>query len=147
MPRKPLTTRRTDGMLPPPQRSAVTNGKVVLPNVNGNSPITRRYKDIASALLSDAGGLDFCSESKQQLIRRFAAASVLAEQLESRVANGEQINITEHTALVSSLVRLANKIGIARHSKTINTPTVESYLSSKRYAAEDDADIEEEAQP
>jgi hypothetical protein len=54
------------------------------------------------------------SESRLQLIRRFAAAAVLAEQMESRLANGEQIDIAQHAALSSTLVRLAAKIGIDR---------------------------------
>jgi hypothetical protein len=54
----------------------VTNGREILPDVDGRSLIARRYRDIAAAITSDAGGLDLCSESKLQLIRRFAAASV-----------------------------------------------------------------------
>jgi hypothetical protein len=49
-----------------------------------------------------------------QLIRRFAAAAVLAEQMEARLANGEQIDIAEHATLSSTLVRLAQRIGIDR---------------------------------
>ena len=62
------------------QRSRVTNGRDVLPNVDGRSIIAKRYKEIANAILVDQGGVDQCSESRKQLIRRFAAASVLAEQ-------------------------------------------------------------------
>jgi hypothetical protein len=56
------------------------------------------------------------------LIRRFAAASVLAEQLESRLANGEQIDIQEHATLSSTLVRLAQRIGIDRVARDV-TPS------------------------
>jgi antitoxin (DNA-binding transcriptional repressor) of toxin-antitoxin stability system len=45
------------------------------------------------------------------LIRRFAAAAVLAEQLEARIARGEEITLTDHALLCSSLVRLAQRIG------------------------------------
>jgi hypothetical protein len=95
-------------------RSRVSNGRDLLPNVDGRSLIARRYRDISNAILVDQGGIDQCSESRLQLIRRFAAASVLAEQLESRLANGEQIDITEHATLSSTLVRLAQRIGIDR---------------------------------
>jgi hypothetical protein len=138
---KSPTIRRRIGQPGRAQRSRITNGKEVLPGVSGRSAIVRRYKDIASALLADAGGLDQCSESRQQLIRRFSAACVLAEQLESRLANGEQIAISEHALLVSSLVRLANKIGIARHARNI-TPTVQDYLASRRHVDDDDEALE-----
>ena len=105
----------------------------------------QRYKTLLGALLSDAGGIELCSRAKRQPIRRFAAASVLAEQLEARLANGERINTAEHALLVSSLVRLIAKIGISRHSKVI-TPTVSEYLAKRRRnggdASADDIEVE-----
>ncbi len=100
-------------------RARVSNGRDVLPDVDGRSLIARRYRDIADAIIVDQGGADQCSESRLQLVRRFAAASVLAELLEARLARGEQIDITEHATLSSTLVRLAAKIGIDRVAKDI----------------------------
>lgn len=112
-------------------RSRVTNGRDILPDVDGRSPIARRYYDISSAIISDQGGLDQCSESRQQLIRRFAAASVLAEQLEAKLANGQQIDISEHALLVSSAVRLARQLGINRVMRNV-TPSLNQYLATRR---------------
>jgi hypothetical protein len=111
-------------------RSRISNGHDVLPNVDGRSVIARRYRDIASAILVDQGGADRCSESRTQLIRRFAAAAVLAEQMESRLANGEQVDINEHATLSSTLVRLAARIGIDRIPRDV-TPTLDEYLANK----------------
>lgn len=61
------------------------------------------------------------------MIRRFAAAAVLAEQMESRLANGEKIDINEHATLSSTLVRLGQRIGIDRRQKDV-TPTLAEYL-------------------
>ena len=111
-----------------PQRSRVTNGRDVLPDVDGRSVVARRYRDIASAILIDQGQ-ELCSEARLQLIRRFAAAAVLAEQLESRLANGgEQVDINEHATLSSTLVRLAAKIGIDRVPRDV-TPNLQDYLA------------------
>jgi hypothetical protein len=71
-----------------------------------------------------------------QLVRRFAAAAVLAEQMESRLANGEQIDIAEHAVLCSTLVRIAQRIGINRVPKTI-VPSLDDYLEA---AASDPAE-------
>jgi len=65
-------------------RSRVSNGHELLPNVDGRSLVARRYRDIMSAIASDQGGVDRLSEARLQLIRRFAAAACLAEQLEAR---------------------------------------------------------------
>jgi hypothetical protein len=126
---------------PPTLRSAITNGSRLLEGVDQRSPIARRYRDIVSQIVSDQGGADQCSESRLQLIRRFAAASVLAEQLEAKLARGEQISIAEHATLSSTLVRLANRIGVERRPRDV-TPTLAEYLARK--AAETDADASDD---
>jgi antitoxin (DNA-binding transcriptional repressor) of toxin-antitoxin stability system len=64
------------------------------------------------------------------LIRRFAAAAVLAEQLEARIARGEEITLTDHALLCSSLVRLAQRIGIGRRARDV-TPSLSDYLANR----------------
>ena len=66
---------------------------------------------------------------------RFAAAAVIAEQMESRLANGEQIDIAEHAQLASTLVRIAQRIGINRRAKNI-TPALPDYLDAVEAEAE-----------
>jgi hypothetical protein len=110
------------------QRSRTTNGTALLPDVDGRSVIARRLKDITSAILADQGGAEQCSESRLQLVRRFAAAAVLAEQMESRLANGEQIDVQEYALLCSTLTRLAQRIGIERRAKDV-TPNLSEYLA------------------
>jgi hypothetical protein len=102
--------------------SRVSNGADVLPGVrDGRGVIARRYRDIQNAIVRDQspGGAEHLPEARLQLIRRFAAAAVLAEQMESRVANGEQIDIAEHALLASTLVRIARQIGVNRIAKDI----------------------------
>jgi hypothetical protein len=116
-------------------RSRVTNGRDILPGIDGRSTVARRFHDIVTAILVDQGGIDRCAESRLQLIRRFAAAAVIAEQMEARLANGEEINITEHAQLASTLVRIAQRIGIDRRARNI-TPSLPDYLDSAEAEAE-----------
>jgi hypothetical protein len=122
-------------MRKPTFRSAVTNGRDVLPGVDGRTLIARRYHDIMSAILIDQGGEDRCSESRKQLIRRFTAAAVLAEQMEARLVSGEQVDVQEHALLTSSLVRVAQRIGINRIPRNL-APTLDDYLRQKSEVAE-----------
>ena len=92
--------------------------------------VARRFRDIAEAIALDQGGADRLSESRRQLIRRFSAAAVLAEQLELKLANGYAIDLGEHALLCSSLVRLASRIGLGRRAKNI-TPTLDQYLEEQ----------------
>jgi hypothetical protein len=124
--RKPTVSR-----LPAPTkaqaRSRVSNGRDVLPDVDGRSLVARRYRDIVSAVASDQGGAEQLSEARLQLIRRFSAAAVLAELMEARLARGEQINIQEYSVLVSTMVRVAQRIGIDRIPRDV-APNLAEYL-------------------
>jgi hypothetical protein len=110
-------------------RSKVSNSRDELPNVDGRSLIARRFRDIARSILIDHQGGEGVSEVRLQLIRRFSAAACLAEQLESKLAAGEEINITEHALLCSSLVRIAQRIGINRVPKDAG-PTLGDVLAA-----------------
>ena len=114
-------------------RSRLTNKKDLLPGVDGRTVIYRRFRDIASQIATDQGGLEQLSEARLQLVRRFAAAAVLAEQLEADLANGQEINIERHALLCSTLTRLAQRIGIDRRAKNI-TPSLSEYLTPQEAA-------------
>jgi hypothetical protein len=108
-------------------RNKLTNGKDLLPDVDGRSILYKRFKDIARLVAADQGGLDALSEARVQLVRRFAATCVMAEQIEANMCNGLEIDINQHTALSSTLVRLGARIGIDRRAKHI-TPNLTDYL-------------------
>jgi hypothetical protein len=113
----------------PTARSRITNGNSLLPGIDGRSVVARRYQDIIASLTSDAGGHGNISEARHQLIRRFAALAVLAENIEAKLAMGETIDLAQHALISSTLVRLATRLGINRHAKTV-TP-LRDYLEAK----------------
>jgi hypothetical protein len=108
-------------------RSRISNGKEILPGIDQRLAIARRYRDLVAQIVSDQGGVDRCSETRMQLIRRFASGAVLAEALEARLARGENVDISEYALLSSTLVRLANRIGIERVARDIS-PTLSDIL-------------------
>lgn len=126
------------GGKPARTRSSVSNGKTLLPGIDGRSPAARRYKDICAALVADSGGVDRCSEARLQLIRRFSAACVMAEEVEAALVNGEEISIAEHSLLSSTLVRLAQRIGISRMPKNV-TPHLHDYLEQRAAVSDNEA--------
>ena len=101
-------------------RSRISNGQEILPGVDQRLAIARRYRDLVAQIAIDQGGPDRCSETRMQLIRRFASGAVLAEALEARLVKGEQVDIAEHALLSSTLVRLAQRIGINRVAKDVS---------------------------
>lgn len=111
-------------------KSAVTNGTTILPDIDGRSKEARRFKDIASQIVTDQGGLELCAEARLQLIRRFSACCVMAEQMEANLASGKNINIVEHSMLTNAIVKVAARIGIDRRSRNI-IPTLRDYLDDQ----------------
>jgi len=63
--------------------------------------------------------------------RKSSAACVLAEDLEGRLARGEEIDVERHALLCST--RLAQRIGIDRRAKNI-TPSLSEYLTVQEAA-------------
>jgi hypothetical protein len=127
-------------------RSRVTTGRYILPNlVDARSQEARRYRDIAAAVIQDSGGLDRVAEARLQLIRRFAGIAVLAEKAESKLVNGEEINITDLSLLCSTLVRIATRIGIGRRSRAI-VPHLSDYIDIQT-KEQQEAEAKEEVLP
>jgi len=117
--------------LSPTARSKLTNHRELLPGLDGRSAGARRFRDLIGQIVADQGGLDRLSESRIQLIKRFSAACVIAEQLESKLAAGEEIDLHQHALLVSSLVRLSTRLGIDRIPREVR-PSLQEYLMEAR---------------
>jgi hypothetical protein len=114
-------------------KSAVSNGKDLLKGVDGRSSLARRYRDVMEALIADQGGPAALSEVRRQLIRRFSACAVLAEDLESKFVNGEEISLTDHALLSSTLVRIAQRLGLDQRARAV-IPSLTDYLEAKQEA-------------
>jgi hypothetical protein len=107
----------------------VSNGRAVSTAVR--PPVfALRYHQIASAIMHDQGGPDRCSETRQHLIRRFAAAAVLAEQIEAQLARGETIDIKDHALLCSIMVNVARLLGRDKVARNV-TSALAKYLEQK----------------
>ncbi len=109
---------RKNGVRKSAARSRVTNARDVLPGIDNRTMIARRYYDIQSAIVTEQGS-DQITETRLQLIRRFSAAAVMAEVMEAKLANGEEIDINEHALLSSTMVRIGARIGLNRIPKNV----------------------------
>ena len=88
-------------------RSKISNHQDLLPEIkDGRHTQARRFRDLVKAYVVDQGGFDRCSEVKIGLLRRLAAVTVQAEQLESRMVNGETVDVNQLCTLASTVVRM-----------------------------------------
>ena len=58
--------------------------KAWLPDIDAISTVFKRYREIASAIVDDQQGVQL-AETMKSLIKRFAAAEVLSEQIDARI--------------------------------------------------------------
>lgn len=116
-------------------RSAITNGRDILRDLDGRSVTARRYRDIYTGITEDHGGADLMSQVALQLARRYAAASCMLEDIEALLCRGEKIDIETFVQLAGLQSRLAARLGIARIPRNV-TPDLQSYLRTRSRQAD-----------
>jgi hypothetical protein len=119
--------------LPSRQRSAVTNGRRMFVEGDGNSAWSRRFRDLAAQHADDLGGIVNLSEAQQSLIRRVSAIEVELEQMEGRMSKGEAVDLDGYTRAAGHLRRILETLGTERRAKNV-TPTLGEYLAAKAAA-------------
>jgi hypothetical protein len=102
-------------------RSKATNHSDLLPHIaDGRQAQARRFRDLVRSMISDAGGVENCTEVRLGLIRRLAAATVLSEEIEGKAVNGEPVDVGTFCQLASTTVRLASRLGVERVPRDVS---------------------------
>jgi len=101
-------------------RSSVTNHHDLLPGIDGRTPHARRFRDLITTYAVDMGGLDNISSLRLNLLRRLAAQTVLAERMEGRVINGEEVNVADLCLVSSTILRLCSRLGLDRIPRDVS---------------------------
>jgi hypothetical protein len=132
--RKPGRYRATAGNIPAMecQRSAVTNGKRLFVEGDGNSAWTRRYRDLIAAHIADLGGASVLSEAQISLVKRATAIECELEQLEGRLSLGQTVDLDAFTRAASHLRRIFETLGLKRVPFDI-TPSADTERLTRMY--------------
>lgn len=117
---------------PATHRTRITNGKDLLPGVDGRTFWVRRMRDVMALHVSDLGGVEACSEAEKSIIRRAAAITVEMERLERVFAlagdTGPDLEtLSLYSRLANTLRRLLDMTDLQRRSRDI-TPTIDEYM-------------------
>src|SRR5262245_25736113 len=125
-----VEARTSPSRQPQKGRSRISNHHDLLPEISdGRAPAARRFRDLVRNYISDMGGIENCSAVKIDLLRRLAATTVVAELLESKVINGEPVDIAKLCTLASTTVRIATRLGLERQAREI-VPDPLTYAAS-----------------
>ena len=131
---KPKRTRISNGSngaraaadnLPPRQRSAVTNGRRLFVEGDGNSAWSRRYRDLIAGHISDMGGRSLLSEAQVSLIKRASAIEVELELAEGKLSRGEEVDLDAFTRAASHLRRILESLGMKRVARDVTPDPLE----------------------
>ena len=113
-------------------------GKVrllVREQIDGRTKARRRFDAIAEGIAEDLGGEDQLSTVQRHLVEACAGAAVHVHDLNARLLLGEEVDITAHASAISTMVRIAARIGIHRVARDITPPSVADYLKHKQQRA------------
>lgn len=105
-------------------RAQVTNGKTLLPGVDGRSIWARRFRDIVHLYASDQGGEDSLGEGRRSLIRRVACLQCELELLETRFAlagGAEAGDLDLYQRTAGNLRRLLDALGLDRVPRDVSS--------------------------
>lgn len=124
-------------------RTRVTTGKqLFLERVDERSLIARRYREVLGSVVSDLGGTDAMSEAELILARRAASLVVVAEQYESRMAEGGKLDLDSYMPVVNTLMRLLSTLGLKRRPKQVGPSPLEGYHAATAHREPDTVDAE-----
>ena len=102
-------------------------------NIDGRLRARKKFDAIARGVAQDIAGNNQLSTVQLHLIEAFAGVAIHVNNLTARLLRGEDVNVLEHSQAISTMVRVAQRIGIHRLAREIST------LDPLSYAEERDA--------
>ena len=127
----------TSATRPPATRSRVTNGRQLLPAVDGRSIWARRMRDLMELHLDDLGGAENTSEAERSIVRRVAVIETELEYQEAQFAELRQAgkavsreDLDLYQRLANSMRRLLESVGLERRARNI-TPTIADWIEQQ----------------
>jgi hypothetical protein len=87
-------------------------------DLDNRTNAAKSFDRLYSAISSDLGG--DLTAVERSLVEGFVGATVVLQALNTRLALGQEIDLSEHAAVCSSMVRIAAKIGLSRRSRLVS---------------------------
>jgi hypothetical protein len=94
--------------------------------VDGRTLLGRAVRDHFNSLVQDLGGPGRLSHQERSLCMRATWLQLMLEHEESRISDGQGVDIGPHVALVNSLLQVYRVLGLKRREPA--APTLRDYL-------------------
>jgi hypothetical protein len=102
--------------------------------LDGRTKARKLFDAIAKGIAADLGGEGQLSTVQLHLIEAFAGVAINVQDLNARMLIGEPINVVEQAHAISTLARVASRIGINRVARDIS-PTLSDIMRETEDAA------------
>jgi hypothetical protein len=88
--------------------------------LDGRTAAAKAFDALASAIAVDLGGYSELTAIERALVEGFCGAAIVLQSLNTKLALGQDVNLSEHAVVCSSMVRIAAKIGLSRRSRIVS---------------------------
>jgi hypothetical protein len=100
---------------------------LVRSRLDGRTNAAKYFDRLVADIEADLAGRDQLSAIERQLIEAFAGAATTLQHLNTQLALGQPIDVSQHAQCVGAMVRVAARLGLARRAKDIG-PTLGELL-------------------
>jgi hypothetical protein len=97
--------------------------------LDGRTTAAKQFAAIATSIAADLGGETELSTVQKHLVEAFAGVAIQVGDCNTRLLLGQEVDIVEHATAVSTLVRVAHRVGIERRAKLV--PDLDSWLAQR----------------
>ena len=99
--------------------------------LDGRTNAAKTFDAIARAIALDLGGEAALSTVQKHLVEAFAGVAITVNDMNARMALGQEVDVLQQSQAISTLVRLASRIGVRRIAKDVTRPNVSEYLEHR----------------
>jgi hypothetical protein len=100
-------------------------------SIDGRTRARKQFDAIAEGIAQDLGGQAQLSTVQRHLVEAFAGAAIHVHDLNARLLLGEEVDIMDHSQAISTMVRIASRIGIHRVAREVTPPSLQEYLAHR----------------
>jgi hypothetical protein len=110
---------------PPPRRPHRATRPQLMTRVqlDGRTGAAKVFDRLAGEIVSDLGSRDAISAIEASLVEAFCGSFVVVNSLNTRFLLGQSIDVSEHSAAVSAMVRIASRLGLQRRTQSTRNPS------------------------
>jgi hypothetical protein len=90
-------------------------------DLDGRTTAAKQFDAVVHGIANDLGGESELSTVQKHLVEAFAGISLIVGDTNARLLLGEVIDVLQHATAVSTMVRTAQRIGLQRVPKQVET--------------------------